>query len=1011
MMTVQKKNVLARGSEWRKWDLQIHTPASHLNHKFGSDWDVYVTNLFRAAIAEEIAVIGLTDYFTIDGYKKIKEEYLSNPEKLAKIFTPEEISKIASIRILPNVEFRLNKFVGENRVNCHVILSDDVEIRDIEEQFLHDIEFTDQAEPQETAEKLKLKVENLRRFGQRLAEEHAPFKNDNPLFLGMKHAVVDDEHIMKRLKDKRFRDKFLFCVVPDEDLSGIGWDSQDHNTRKVLIQRSDALFTSNPKTRSWALAQPPYMDGDEHFIKEFKTLKPCIHGSDCHSYPEIGHPCALRGEKGHVCKHASSMPCQLRYCWIKADTSFEGLRQIVHEPEGRAFIGASPPDYHDKARVLKSITLKDSSGWFVDVEIPLNSGMVSIIGQKGSGKSALADLIAFAAGSWDAGEESSFLNRASPHLDGTQITLHWADDGVSHGVIGEPKNADQEVRYLSQNYVERICAKDGITGELVSEIERVIFHYLDPTDTLGASDFNELRTIKTEGIREEADRLRLEITSVIRDECGLRDLLKKLPEKRTRVKTLLTEQDGLTKQMPKSATPEEEQLLKDLQQKRDALAKVQQDAALLKQKLQKIADIRSRITTFTAQMDRFYQQLEPTLIEVGLPKSEHSKFKPAFANDPHQPLITREAEINKQIATLEGAEPPAAGTIKKLNAEIEALAKRETADKARQERTKQIQTRVAAINTEVARLEVEIKSTDETARANVKGLTAKRHESYVAYFANLKLEQQALQALYEPIRDRLSEQALLKGKELEFSIRWHADLAKWLERGAPLFDQRRTVPYGTYEQLGEEAKRKLLPAWSSGDPEKVKAAIEKFVEEFNTEKLRPSEYMRSGVGLEDLLKWLYEVDHIGLEYGLKFNEAELESLSPGTKGIVLLILYLGLDVADTRPLIVDQPDENLDNDSIYHLLTPYFRNAKVRRQLIVITHNPNLVVNSDSEQVIIAHGEKQANGLPVISYSAGSLENSAPPKTGIRQQVCNILEGGDIAFLKRERRYAIPDQA
>lgn len=1009
-MAAQKKNTGTRGSEWRKWDLQVHTPASHLNHDFGDDWDVYVTNLFRTAIAKGIAVIGLTDYFTVEGYKRVKQDYLAKPDKLAKLFTPEEIEKIAAIRIFPNIEFRLNKFVGPNRVNCHVILSDEVEIRDIEEHFLHDIEFTNEAEPQATAEKYKLKVENLRRFGERLAEQHAPFSNEHPLFVGMMNAVVDDDDIIERLMDRRFKDKYLFCVVPDEDLSGLGWNSQDHNTRKVLTQRSDALFTSNPKTRSWALGQPPYKDGEAHFIKEFKTLKPCIHGSDCHSYPQIGHPCALRGKKEHVC-NATPSTCELRYCWIKADTTFEGLRQIIHEPADRAFIGPSPPDYHDEARVIKSVMLEDSSGWFASEEIPLNAGMVSIIGQKGSGKSALADLIAFAAGSWDADDTGSFLSRADPHLNGTRIVLRWADGHVSTGVIGMRKDADQEVRYLSQNYVERICAKDGISGELVSEIERVIFHYLDPTDTLNASDFNELRTIKTEGVREEGNRLRLEINSIIRDECSLRDLLKKLPEKRARVRTLIAEREGLAKQLPPPATPEEAKVLAELQQKREALANVQQSAALHKQKLQKISDIRSRVATFGAQMDRFYQQLEPMLVEVGLPQTEHAKFRPSFPYDPEQPLVLREKAIVNEISALEGGEPPEAGTIKKLQAEIDTLAKGESADKARQERTKQIQMRIAVINTEVTRLEAEIKAVDETARASVAALAGKRLESYVAYFENLKLEQQALQSLYEPIRDRLTEQALLKGKELEFSIRWHASLDTWLKRGAPLFDQRRTIPYGTYEKLGEEAKRTLLPAWSSGDPQKVKAAHEQFMEEFRKKELRPTEYMRSGVGEEDLLKWLYEVDHVGLEYGLKFNGADLESLSPGTKGIVLLILYLGLDVEDTRPLIVDQPDENLDNDSIYHLLTPYFRNAKVRRQLIVITHNPNLVVNADSEQVIIAHGEKQANGLPVISYSAGSLENNAPPETGIRQQVCNILEGGDVAFLKRERRYAIPDQS
>jgi ABC-type cobalamin/Fe3+-siderophores transport system ATPase subunit len=108
-----------------------------------------------------------------------------------------------------------------------------------------------------------------------------------------------------------------------------------------------------------------------------------------------------------------------------------------------------------------------------------------------------------------------------------------------------------------------------------------------------------------------------------------------------------------------------------------------------------------------------------------------------------------------------------------------------------------------------------------------------------------------------------------------------------------------------------------------------------------------------------------------------------------------------------RPLIVDQPDENLDNESIYELLTTYFKSAKTRRQIVLITHNPNLVVNGDSEQIIIATAERRADGLPYITYNAGALENTAPDGSGICEQVCRILEGGSDAFRKRERRYSL----
>lgn len=999
------QNNIARGSEWRKWDFQVHTPASHLNNQFGSDWDVYVQNLFRAAIAKDISAIGLTDYFTIDGYKKVKEEYLSQPAKLASLFTADEIDRISTILVFPNIEFRLSRFVGPNRINCHVILSEDLSPRTIEEHFLHDLTFTNKADPQQAAEKHKLKVENLRDFGERLKSEHAAFAEHDSLFVGMMNAVVDDDDIVRALQDGRFKDKFFFCVVADEDLSKVKWDGQDHHARKILIQRSSALFASNPVTRAWALGRPPYGEGEDAFIREFKTLKPCLHGSDCHGYPEIGHPCAKKGKSGHDCSTQSDR-CDLRYCWIKADTTFEGLRQILHEPGDRTFIGPTAPDYHDEARVIRSVSLSDGKGWFSDANIPLNPSMVSIIGQKGSGKSALADLIAFAAGSWDASDDDGFIRRSESHLDGMTVQLEWADGHTSTARLGDAPGEADEVHYLSQNYVNRICARDGITRELIGEIEDVIFHYLDPTETLNASSFGELRALKTEGIRRESQRLKAEIQAVISEECALRAVIATLGEKRKRATTLAAERDGLTKQLPPAVSEAEAALLAKLQTKRGELATLQQAAANEKQNLQKVIDLRTRVRAFQAQIDRFYAEIVTPLRDAGVPESDWPKFKPAFPDDLEPIFAIRNANIALEIGKLEGGDPPAEATIKRLQLDIEMLAKQETADKARQERTRQIQTRIAAIGAEAARLDAEIKNIVEVEAPKLSDMRSRRLQAYVAYFENRTQEQVALASLYEPIRDQLAEQALLKGKELDFIIKWSANLGNWLERGSALFDQRRTIPYSTFDKLGQEARRLLVPAWTSGDPARISAAFDEFMGEFRKPDLEWQSYARSGVTFQDILSWLYEVDHIQLDYGLKFNGADLESLSPGTKGIVLLILYLGMDTNDTRPLIVDQPDENLDNESIYTLLTPYFRLAKVRRQIIVITHNPNLVVNSDSEQVIIAHADKQPNGLPTISYVAGGLEDDRPTK-GIRHQVCSILEGGNDAFRKRERRYAL----
>lgn len=122
-----------KGSEWNKWDLHIHTPESGMANQFGNDWDKYVLSLFKSVIANNIAVIGITDYFTIDGYKKLLTDYLSNDQKMKSLFTPAEISAIKNIAIFPNIEFRLKTIVNGSRINYHIIFSNEVAIEDIEE--------------------------------------------------------------------------------------------------------------------------------------------------------------------------------------------------------------------------------------------------------------------------------------------------------------------------------------------------------------------------------------------------------------------------------------------------------------------------------------------------------------------------------------------------------------------------------------------------------------------------------------------------------------------------------------------------------------------------------------------------------------------------------------------------------------------------------------------------------------------------------------------------------------
>ena len=148
---------------------------------------------------------------------------------------------------------------------------------------------------------------------------------------------------------------------------------------------------------------------------------------------------------------------------------------------------------------------------------------------------------------------------------------------------------------------------------------------------------------------------------------------------------------------------------------------------------------------------------------------------------------------------------------------------------------------------------------------------------------------------------------------------------------------------------------------------------------------------------EELYNMIFGLKYLEPKYFLQLNDKNLEQLSPGERGILLLIFYLMVD-KDDRPLILDQPEENLDNQTIFKVLVRCIKKAKKRRQIFLVTHNPNLAVVCDSEQIITASIDKANNNA--VNYYSGSIED---PETN--QNVIDILEGTKPAFENRENKY------
>jgi len=158
-----------------------------------------------------------------------------------------------------------------------------------------------------------------------------------------------------------------------------------------------------------------------------------------------------------------------------------------------------------------------------------------------------------------------------------------------------------------------------------------------------------------------------------------------------------------------------------------------------------------------------------------------------------------------------------------------------------------------------------------------------------------------------------------------------------------------------------------------------------------------ADQLAKGATARQLYEFIFELEYLRPFFTLRWAGKDVQQLSPGERGTLLLVFYLLIDRSDI-PLIIDQPEENLDNQTVYNVLVPSIKEARSRRQLIIVTHNPNLAVVCDADQIICASIDKEDGNR--VAYIAGAIENP-----DINKKVLDILEGTRPAFDNRDSKY------
>ena len=976
------------GSIWNRWEPHIHVPGTVLNDQYGGQDSLssFIEKLEQAT--PTIKAIGVTDYYITDTYERILLK--KNEGRLERCDL-----------IFPNIEMRFDKGTVKGRwTNVHLLVSPEAD-NHLEElrRFMSRLKF-DAYE-----DSFACTPEDLKKLGKKsdpnITEDHVALRK------GVEQFKVSFSGFKEEYQKSEWANNNILIAVSGSGTDGTAGlkDSADTTLRKEIEKFSHIIFSSNPKDRDFWLGKSTATL--KQIEQDYDGPKPCLHGCDAHAHSKVGNP-----------DHQ-------RYSWIKGKCTFDTLKQVCIDPE-RAYVTENLPMTALPSQVISHIEISNAE-WLDTKSLNLNSGLVAVIGARGSGKTALADIIA--AGCYAANENrsnTSFLRRAKELLDNEIVNINWGE--------GEPekvalKNFEDttdyqtpKVRYLSQQFVEDLCKADSMTDTLLEEIERVIFEAHPLSERDGCSNFSELLELKAMRFREDKKRNEVQLQNISDKIAVELNKNKSVNTIQEQVKAKERQIEGYKKDREKLVSKGSNDRIKNLTELTTAAEKVRGYLSYYNNQHQALLTLFDEVKYVRSEVaQEMLQNLRMKHDKSGLKDDDWNKFLMDYKGNVDEVLSEHINYANERSSIWKGKMPEnpeksgesylrqdanySEQPLTLLEAEINRVQALVDVDKQTAGKFAIISKKIAEETATLQKLKSNLADCKGSGE-RIKQLTSQREHSYKEVFAALINEQNLLNELYKPLMDRTSDD-FNSLKKISFSVERVVDVDKWAFEGEKLLDLRKSGTFKGQGKLLEVSREMLLPSWNAGDKEQVSDAMKKFRKEKQKELLTHAPVSNSEPDYyewaKSFAKWLYSTDHISLHYSLSYDKTDIRKLSPGTRGIVLLLLYLALDNNDDRPLIIDQPEENLDPRSIFDELVDLFVKTKSKRQIIMVTHNANLVVNTNADQIIIAKSEyHEAGQLPHIRYISGGLEESR-----IREAVCEILEGGEEAFQKRAKRLRI----
>lgn len=1027
---MKTKRDLTRGALWRQWDLHIHTPASFhwLGQKFigdpSSDHDKkLIDEMIEAMNKAEPAVFAIMDYWTFDGWLALQRR------------RKEQGSPVLKKLVLPGIELRLAAPM-KGRLNAHVLFSDS-----IEDQALADfksalkVELVDKPLSDSALKELARKVgeDKLKIHGFKKEEVHT--SDEAALLAGAVIAEINPDSYREAIRKVPHDQAIGFMPFDTSDgLEDVKW--QEHYAYVMKLFQSSPIFeTRNMDLRgAFVGEQTP---GNAKYLKNFQAAlgnvpRLAVSGSDAHCFVGVAGDSSKRGY--------GDFPSGKK-TWIKADPSFRGLKHAILEPAKRSFIGDKPSKlleiesnktfYIDSLEITKTGDKAGVGQWLHGCDIPLNPELVAIIGNKGSGKSALADVIA-TLGHSKQSKHFSFLKRdrflgktgePARHFTGT---LSWLDESTEARPLNELPSEEKAalVRYIPQNYFEELC-NDHVSGKsdaFEKELRSVIFSHASEDMRLGALDFDQLTEQQEQSLRNRLGEYRKELSScnssIVRIEEQLQPIeLTKLTDLLLLKEKQIEEHEKLKPteviEPTEAMSPEQKgaaEGLAEASQQVEAANKRTQEIAIestsLARQQKAIANIREQLRLLERSFEQAQKAAADDLKLLGMAWVDLATIDiKAVVLDERSTAFTKKQgelkiESEKLAEDLKSISEKKQGFAAKLNEpqqQFEAY-QRQLADwnKRRGELIGSPTEPESKVGIET-RIK-QIKALPE----QFKELEGKRLKLTGEIFDTLDAQRKAREELFKPVQDLIQKNGLIRE---DYRLQFQATLAGSADAIADQLFAMIKQTSGDFR--GQDDALLTIRKLYDGHNLNTKEGTLNFVAALQGKVIEAAKLSGSAAGIFSLLKkgqsavavydLLYGLNFLEPRYSLLFQDTQIEQLSPGQRGALLLIFYLLVDKGKT-PIILDQPEENLDNETVVRLLVPVLSEAKKQRQIIMVTHNPNLAVVCDAEQIIHASFDRASNST--IRYESGAIET-----TKLNAAVVTVLEGTKPAITNRWGKY------